>query len=168
PARGAATAAGKVMVSAYAASEACGRLPGGGARTGDLAWGLPGLIWRERPASLVASEFGSRTAVGWLMRRLRLVDRLVIHADLCEAAEAGRGWLVRLRQRLLAAGADAVVVNGASGERYMRHIGSRARLLRIPYATEAAFLDWRRADDDTGTDAQATAQDGAPLDAPRG
>ncbi|GEM_PF-337739 len=168
PSRGAAAAAGKVMVRTYAATEVGGRLPGGGARTGDWAWGLPGLVWRERPAILVASEFGSRTAIGWLMRRMRLIDRLVIHADLSEAAEAGRGWPVRLRQRLLAAGADAVVVNGASGERHMRAIGSGARLLRIPYATEAAFLDWRRADDDTGTDAQATAQDGAPLDAPRG
>ncbi len=145
PARGAAVAAGKVMVSAYVASEVGGQLPGGGARTGDLAWGLPGLIWRERPTILVASEFGSRSAIGWLMRRLRLVDRLVIHADLCEAAEADRGWGVRLRQRLLAAGADAVVVNGASGERYMRRIGSRARLLHIPYATETAFLAHRRA-----------------------
>src|SRR5690606_10640947 len=144
PARGAAAAAGKVMVSIYAASAVGGRLPGGGARTGDWAWGLPSLVWRERPAILVASEFGSRTAIGWLMRRIRLVDHLVIHADLCEAAEAGRGWPVRLRQRLLAAGADAVVVNGASGERHMRRIGSGARLLRIPYATEAAFLDRQR------------------------
>jgi len=145
PQRGAAVAAGKVMVSTYAASAINGELPGGGERTGDWAWGLAGLIWRERPTILVASEFGSRTAIGWLMRRIRLVDRLVIHADLSDTAEAGRGWPVRLRQRLLAAGADAVVVNGASGERHMRRIGSGARVLRIPYATETAFLAHRRA-----------------------
>lgn len=147
PRRGAAVAAGKVMVSTYAASAINGELPGGGERTGDWAWGLAGLVWRERPTILVASEFGSRTAIGWLMRRIRLVDRLVIHADLSDAAEAGRGWAVRLRQRLLAAGADAVVVNGASGERHMRRIGSGAHVLRIPYATEAAFLAHRRAPD---------------------
>lgn len=158
PSRGAAVAAGKVMVSTYTASPIGGKLPGGGTRTGDWAWGLPGLVWRERPTVLVTSEFGSRTFVGWLMRRLRFVDRLVIHADLCEAAEAGRGPLVRLRQRLLAAGADAVVVNGASGERHMRRIGSGARLLRIPYATEAAFLSHRRA-----TGPSMTAAEPAPL-----
>ncbi|MEZ5730157.1 MAG: glycosyltransferase [Burkholderiaceae bacterium] len=131
-----------VATTRYNHLRARGRLPGGGARTGDIPLNLFRLLWRQRPAVVISSELGGRTAIAALARRVHVVKRLAVHLDVNEYSEAGvslfKGWW---RRRLLAR-ADAVIVNGASGERYLHAVAPRyaKAIYRLPYATEAAFL----------------------------
>lgn len=93
---------------------------------------------RIAPDVVLSGELGARTLLALLFGRRRGVP-VVVWATLSERTEAGRGALRRwLRGRILRRAAH-VIVNGRSGERYVRAFGvPEGRVTRIPYTTAMA------------------------------
>jgi glycosyltransferase involved in cell wall biosynthesis len=97
---------------------------------------LPALFQR-RPDVLISSELGLRTIQAVIYRLLVPVSRLVIRATVSEVSEQGRGRVRMWIRRKLLKHADAVIVNGESGVRYIRGLGvPRDKLFVTPYTTD--------------------------------
>jgi glycosyltransferase involved in cell wall biosynthesis len=91
---------------------------------------------RLDPNCVVAPEFGLRTAMAAAYCVLHRRP-LVIHADLSEEYEQGRGVArITLRKALLRL-SDRVLANGRSAARYVQSLGyDPARISLLPYATD--------------------------------
>lgn len=87
-----------------------------------------------RPDVIISAELGFRSAVSALYATLARRTPLVLWATLSDHTEQGRGLGRRLLRSWLLPRADAVVVNGESGARYVERYGvERCRTLRVPY-----------------------------------
>lgn len=97
------------------------------------------LLFR-RPKVVISGELGLRSVQAALYRMLAPHSRLILHADLSERTELGRGR-ERFRAWILKK-ADAVLVNGVSGKRYINALGvPDAKIHTVPYTTDvSAFL----------------------------
>jgi glycosyltransferase involved in cell wall biosynthesis len=96
---------------------------------------------RLRPNLIVSVEFGLRTLQAAAYKTVSKQSRLVVWAALSEVTEQGRGWLRKLLRRLLLHYADAVIVNGESGARYITRFGvDPQKLFRIPQTTDIALF----------------------------
>ncbi|MCI0722608.1 MAG: glycosyltransferase family 4 protein [Acidobacteria bacterium] len=101
----------------------------------DTVWRL----LRFRPNVIVSAELGLRTAQAVTYRKLRPTCRLVLWATLSEHTEDGRGKLRNELRRWLLPQADAVLVNGESGARYVRRYGVREEcIFRVPQAVDVS------------------------------
>jgi glycosyltransferase involved in cell wall biosynthesis len=91
---------------------------------------------RFRPDAIISSELGLRTALAAVYKRQNASVRFVVWATLSERTEGSRGFLrTWVRPRLLRY-ADAVLVNGASGARYVTTLGvSSDRVTVVPQTT---------------------------------
>lgn len=104
----------------------------------DTLWRLRGMS----PDVVISGELGLRTlqAVAyrhWLTPRGRGRAKLIIWTTLSEITELARGRVRRLLRAYLLARADAVLVNGASGYRYVRSFDvPERRIFRVPYTTD--------------------------------
>jgi glycosyltransferase involved in cell wall biosynthesis len=82
---------------------------------------LPQLL-RRRPECVVTTEFGARTIAAALYKKTHPRTRLVLWATLSEHTESHRArWKMAIRRALLRT-MDAVIVNGASGRRYIESL----------------------------------------------
>jgi glycosyltransferase involved in cell wall biosynthesis len=99
---------------------------------------LPVLI-RERPDVVISVQLGFRTSQAAIYRRLFPKSRLIIWNALSEHTEKGLpGWRV-LQRKLLLRMADAVLVDGASGIRYLQSLGvPREEIFPLPYCAKIA------------------------------
>ena len=95
-----------------------------------------------RPDLIVSGELGTRTLLATAYRRFFPSTRLVIWATLSEATEQGRGRLRPILRSLMLRAADAVMVNGESGARYIQRFGvASGRIKRVHQATNVlAFM----------------------------
>jgi glycosyltransferase involved in cell wall biosynthesis len=100
---------------------------------------LPKLA-KFRPDVVISGEMGARTIQAVLYRIAVSSTRLIIHADLSEHTELGRGgWRVVLRKWMVKH-ADAILVNGNSGARYIESLGvPDVKIFRVPYATDTSI-----------------------------
>ena len=120
--------------------------------TDDVAIRIPYDTWSQlrtfRPDVIVSGEMGARTLLAAAYKRSEPRTRLVIWATLSEATEQGRGFLRPVLRKILLRAADAVMVNGESGARYIRRFGvPAASIIRVPQSTELSgylFGDSRR------------------------
>jgi len=97
------------------------------------------LLRRHRPDVVISAEFGARTLQAALYRRLNPTTRLIIWACVSEHTEQNRGLLRAWLRRWLLLHADAVLVNGQSGARYIRRFGvSGDKVFLAPYTTDIA------------------------------
>jgi glycosyltransferase involved in cell wall biosynthesis len=98
---------------------------------------------RFRPEVILSGEMGMRTVQAALYRRFFPESRLVIWAKLSDFSEQGRGRMRHSLRRFLLRSADAVVVNGEGGARYIRRFGVDAeRIFRAPCTTDLGpFLE---------------------------
>ena len=78
---------------------------------------------RFRPDVVFTSEFGLRSLLATLHCLRHRDTGLVLWAAVSQRSEAGRGRLRKLLRRYLVGQLDAVLVNGASGARYMMELG---------------------------------------------
>jgi glycosyltransferase involved in cell wall biosynthesis len=101
---------------------------------------------RFRPDAIISSELGLRTVLAAWYKRQHEGVRLVVWATVSEHTESDRGLLRSLIRPRLLRYADAVLVNGASGARYVAKLGvPRERVTLAPYTTDvAAFHAARR------------------------
>lgn len=101
-----------------------------------VPYGVVGTLSRLNPDVLLCAEMGARTALGTLYARL-YGKALVVHADLSEEYELGRGAARKTLRKTLLRAIDRVLVNGRSGARYIASLGyDPARLITLPYATD--------------------------------
>jgi glycosyltransferase involved in cell wall biosynthesis len=98
---------------------------------------LPRLL-RYAPDVVVSGEFGLRSLQAALYRRLRPRSRLLIWATLSEHTEKGWGRMRRVLRRFILRAADGVLVNGASGERYVSSLGVFTRVFVVNQPVDVA------------------------------
>ncbi len=114
-----------------------------------VPYGVNNALRRCRPDAIHAHEFGMRTvAATWYKRRAQIP--MVIHADLSEQTEQGRGGMRSVLRRAILRHTDRVAVNGDSGARYIEGLGFPGdRIDRLPFATDTGIFAsvrplWRR------------------------
>lgn len=96
-----------------------------------------------KPDVIISAEMGLRTVQAALYRKLHPKSRLIIWATLSEYTEQGRGRARELLRKILLPAADAVIVNGESGARYIKRFGfPDEKIFRVPQTTDLQpFLD---------------------------
>ncbi|MGD1807351.1 glycosyltransferase family 4 protein [Dapis sp. BLCC M126] len=98
----------------------------------DTLW----LLHQYQPDVIISGELGMRSLQAALYRKFHPKTRLIIWATVSEYSEKGRGWLRHQLRRVLLPQADAVLVNGNSGKRYIRNFGiSEEKIFFAPYTT---------------------------------
>jgi hypothetical protein len=96
------------------------------------------ILFRYDPDVVISSQLGFRTVQAVLYRLIRPQSKLVVWVDCSEHTERGTGRIRNAIRRILARSADAVLVIGSSGARYLNQIGiSPDRIIQTPYVTEA-------------------------------
>jgi hypothetical protein len=110
-----------------------------------LSWHVPWdtirLLRQHRPEVVISAELGARSIFSALYCRMNPETRLIIWATLSERTEQGCGLLRTLLRRWLLPRAHAILVNGRSGERYIRGFGvCRERIVMAPYTTDMTRL----------------------------
>ena len=114
-----------------------------------VPYGVNQALNRINPDAIHAHEFGIRTVAATLWKRRR--DRpMVIHADLSEQTEQGRGGIRPALRKAILSQTDRVAVNGESGATYIEGLGfPRDRIDFLPFATDVGVFSgvkplWRR------------------------
>ena len=99
-----------------------------------IPWDTYRQLRSLRPDVVLSCELGGRSLLS-VMHKLGSCDtRLVLWAMVSEHTEQGRGLLRRKLRKALLRHADAVVVNGASGSRYIQGYGcDPQRIVEVPY-----------------------------------
>jgi glycosyltransferase involved in cell wall biosynthesis len=87
------------------------------------------VLARFRPDVVISGELGFRTLSAALYCALHRATKLVIWATLSEESERHRGAFRRLIRRVLLHRADAVIVNGRSGSRYIERFNVPPRII---------------------------------------
>ena len=99
----------------------------------DTLW----LLRKARPDIIISGEMGLRTLQALAYHKFNPKSKLILWATVSEYSEQGRGWLRERLRRLLVPGADAVVVNGKSGARYVQKFGiAEEKIFFAPYTTD--------------------------------
>ena len=94
-------------------------------------------LYRLKADVIISDEFGARTLQTSVYRLARPESRLIIWAALSEHTERGIGLFRQILRRALVPLADAVLVNGASGARYMKRLGvADQKIFVVPPATD--------------------------------
>ncbi len=92
---------------------------------------------RFRAEVVLSAEMGFRTLLSLGYRKLHSRSRLIIWAEIAESTERGRGLLRRVLRTLLAKHADAFIVFGNSGARYVQTLRvPNSKIFQVPYATD--------------------------------
>ena len=94
-------------------------------------------LFRDRPQVVISTEMGMRSLQALFYRLIKRSSRLILWLPLSEHTEQGRGWLREIMRKLLLKKADAILVNGKSGVRYIKNYGvDERRIFRVPYPTD--------------------------------
>jgi glycosyltransferase involved in cell wall biosynthesis/2-polyprenyl-3-methyl-5-hydroxy-6-metoxy-1,4-benzoquinol methylase len=95
------------------------------------------IFFRERPDIVISIQLGFRTLQAAIYRKLFPKSRLIIWTGLSEHTERGLPRWRTLQRRALLHLADAVLVNGASGKRYLESLGVPSeKIFMEPYCAE--------------------------------
>lgn len=93
------------------------------------------------PDVVISSEMGARTLQALLYTALHRRCKLIIGAALSDHTEQGRSILRRRLRTLIVPRADALLVNGEGGRRYLRQFGvSDERMFTAPYMTDLGLF----------------------------
>lgn len=103
---------------------------------------VPSIV-RTAPDVVVSFELGYRTLQALVATAVRRGSRLVVWTEVSEETEIHRSRLRRLMRRLILPRADAVLVLGESGRRYISRYGVEPdRIHVVPLTTDLdSFLD---------------------------
>src|SRR5487761_827389 len=100
-----------------------------------------GQLKRLRPDLILTAELGFRSLFSGVHSLWHNVP-LALWLTLSDHTEQGRGRLRHALRRWLLSRADAVVVNGASGARYVERFGfDRTRIFQVPYTALPGVFD---------------------------
>jgi len=97
---------------------------------------------RVRPEIIVSGELGFRSLLCFFYRVLNRNSRLVIWGTLSEYSEINRGVLRKFVRRWILGAADAVLVNGESGARYIKRFNvPDESIFRIGQAVDVSLFN---------------------------
>jgi glycosyltransferase involved in cell wall biosynthesis len=97
------------------------------------------LLYNYKPDVVVSSQLGFRTMQAAVYRLLNSASRLILWVDASEHTEVEIGHAQTLIRKLLVRCADAVIVNGSSGSRYVQTLGvSPDKIILAPYVSNIA------------------------------
>ncbi|HXT57453.1 MAG TPA: glycosyltransferase, partial [Pirellulales bacterium] len=106
-----------------------------------VPWNTLSQLWKLQPDVVLSTALGFSTAAAAAYKAIRGVP-LVVWVGLSEHTERGRGLARRWLRRRLVRFIDQILVNGASGARYLRQLGfAESRISRVPYTTEPGLWD---------------------------
>ncbi len=92
---------------------------------------------RFRADLVISWEMGARTMLSAAYRWTRTGARLIVWAEIAESTEHGRGWIRNAIRRVLHYAADAFIVTGESGARYLRSLGvAEQKIFKVAYTTD--------------------------------
>jgi glycosyltransferase involved in cell wall biosynthesis len=95
-----------------------------------------------QPDVILSAELGTRSLFSTLYATRRSKTPLVLWLTLSDHTEQGRGRLRHALRRWLLGRADAVVVNGGSGARYVKRFGiDERRIYGVPYTALPDVFD---------------------------
>lgn len=95
-----------------------------------------------QPDVILSAELGTRSLFSTLYATRRRKTPLVLWLTLSDHTEQGRGRMRHALRRWLLARADAVVVNGGSGARYVKRFAvDERRIHRVPYTALPDVFD---------------------------
>lgn len=95
------------------------------------------LLSGFRPDFIISGELGLRSALAVLYRMVHPSCPVLIWATLSESSEQGRGPLRWLLRKWLLPRVDGIIVNGRSGERYIRSvIDYQGPIFHVPQTTD--------------------------------
>lgn len=98
----------------------------------DTLWQL----WQYQPDVVISGEMGMRTIQALIYRKLYPKSRMILWATVSEYSEQGRGKLRDQLRHFLVPQADALLVNGQSGTRYVQQFGiTTDQIFFAPYTT---------------------------------
>ena len=99
----------------------------------DTIW----LLSQKQPDVIISAEMGFRTLQSTIYQKLNSQSKLILWAMVSEYSEQGRGNLREILRRWLVPQADALLVNGQSGARYVRQLEiPDEKIFPAPYTTE--------------------------------
>jgi glycosyltransferase involved in cell wall biosynthesis len=102
-------------------------------------WDTLGRLRSLKPDVVISAELGYRSCFSALHTLRRRVP-LVLWGTLSDHTERHRGWPRHLLRRWLARQADAIVVNGRSGARYLERVGfARDKIFLLPQPAMPGF-----------------------------
>jgi glycosyltransferase involved in cell wall biosynthesis len=89
-------------------------------------------LWRDRPDAVISVELGLRSLQVAIYKLLRPKTRFIVWCKLSEHSEREWGFIRRNLRRFILKRADAVMVNGESGARYITRFGiADSEIVRI-------------------------------------
>jgi glycosyltransferase involved in cell wall biosynthesis len=89
-------------------------------------------LWRQNPDAIISVELGLRSLQVAIYKILRPSTRFVVWCKLSEHSEREWGFFRKALRRFILKRADAVLVNGESGARYIARFGVMdAKIVRI-------------------------------------
>lgn len=103
-------------------------------------WDTLARLRELKPDVVISAELGYRSCFSAVHTSLRRRVPLVLWGTLSDHTEMHRGWPRQLLRRWLARRADAIVVNGRSGARYLERIGFAAdKIFLLPQPAMPGF-----------------------------
>ena len=105
-------------------------------------WDMVGQLRKLKPDVVISAELGARSFLCSLYRMFARNVPLIVWCGLSEHTEKSRGRLRHLLRRGLLKFPDCVLINGASGQRYLEAQGlSSQRIHHYSYATIPAMYE---------------------------
>lgn len=100
------------------------------------------MLRRLAPDVIVSGELGGRSLASAVYAKFVHKTPLILWVCVSEHTENGRGAMRSMLRRWLLKRADAIIVNGASGGRYVKKMGAKEQhVFEIPYCSQKGFYD---------------------------
>ena len=107
-----------------------------------IPWDTLPQLRRLQPDIVLSEELGPRTAFSSLYRAISKRVRLLVSLGLSEHTEQNKGRLRHVLRKFLLPRADALIVNGHSGVRYLQKMGyPAAKIHRFTYCALPGVFD---------------------------
>ena len=107
-----------------------------------IPWDTIGQLRKLKPDVVISAELGPRSMFCAMHRLMNPKVPLIYWCGLSEHTEKDRGWARHLMRKGVLGRADAVLINGASGQRYLEKMGLPSdRIHHYSYATIPAMYE---------------------------
>ena len=104
-------------------------------------------LGKYKPDVVISHELGMRSIQAVLFRLFHRKSRLILWCMISDHTEQGRGWLRERMRHWLLPQADAILVNGEGGARYVRKFKiPDNKMFRVPYTPQTEIFASRELD----------------------
>jgi glycosyltransferase involved in cell wall biosynthesis len=98
-------------------------------------------LGKYKPDVIISHELGMRSVQAVLFRLFHRKSRLILWCMISDHTEQGRGRLREMIRHWLLPQADAILINGEGGARYVRRFNiPENKMFRVPYTPETSLF----------------------------